>query len=596
MQAASNEKIIKNSKESTGPILCRRCGAQVPSGSRFCNMCGVMLQRRLPHVIRQYPPMREAAPATARQVPAKGMPAKTVLEPAGTSHPRQSPSDPNVSTHLKRALEIIQGHQSIPAFSRDIIEIMGMGNDEASLRHLTNTILRDYSITLAVIRVANSAYYNRSGKPICSVARAVTLMGIDAIKRLASGLLLLENYEKRPSGLKELLLLSMLTASHSRQLALRLRMKAAEEVYLCGMFRNLGEVLVAFYFGDLYERVLREIRDNKLTEPEACVKTMGFTYEDLGQTIASAWNLPGAISHAMDSSEPRSISMENEDAKVDAVVALSHELTNYVYRRPAEDTSQAIDHLVEKYGCIAGLSRQEVQKVLDGAVTETKDTFCAAGIPFDDLQLRRQFQLALDGNPDAHDAGMTALAAVTDGASLATMQQPACDEDLLARLVAEVKAAMEPGHELKLNEVLMMALEACHRGAGFDRVVFGLATPDRTCVRGRLGLGPSIDDVIEQLQIPLSGHEEPLSIALLTKRDLFVDEQHDHRYLDSKLVRRLGACCFGLYPVVVDNLVVGCLYFDRLTSASPPLQRILDMVGRLRDLLAEMIGRTRVHS
>ncbi len=428
------------------------------------------------------------------------------------------------------------------------------------------------------------------------MARAVTLMGIDAIKRLASGLLLLENYEKRPAGLKELLLLSMLTASHSRQLALRLKMKAAEEVYLCGMFRNLGEVLVAFYFSDLYEQILREIRDNKLAEHDACVKITGFTYEDLGQTIASAWNLPGSISHAMGPADTGSFSEGTEDAKVDAVVALSHELTNHVYRHPAEDTSQAIDRLLEKHGAVADLSRQEVQKVLDGAVTETRDTFCAAGIPLDHLQLRRQFQLALEGRPEANDAGMSTLAAVTGGASLATIQQPVCDEDLLVRLVAEVKSAMEPGHELSLNEVLMMALEACHRGAGFDRVVFCLASPDRAWVRGRLGLGPSIDDVIEQLQIPLSGREDPLTLALLTKQDLFINEQNDYRYQDSGLVRKLGASCFGLYPVVVDNLVVGCLYFDRLTTSAPPVQRILDMVGRLRSLLAELIARTRIHS
>ncbi len=444
MQVASNEKILKTGNESAGPIVCRRCGTHVPGGSRFCNMCGVMLQRRDPQVLHQNSRVRGTSPPMAREAPAKGVPSKVLsatvpLEPVAKPQSAHVAGNPNVSTHLKRALEIIQGHQSIPAFSRDIIAIMGMGNDEASLRHLTNTILRDYSITLAVIRVANSAYYNRSGKPICSVARAVTLMGIYAIKRLASGLLLLENYEKRPAGLKELLLLSMLTASQSRQLALRLRMKAAEEVYLCGMFRNLGEVLVAFYFSDLYEQILREIRDNELAEHEACVKIMGFTYED------------------------------------------------------------------------------------------------------------------------------------------------------------EVKSAMEPGHELSLNEVLMMALEACHRGAGFDRVVFCLASPDRASVRGRLGLGPSIDDVIEQLQIPLAGSEDPLTLALLTKRDLFANEQHDYRYQDSRLVLKLGASCFGLYPVVVDNLVVGCLYFDRLTVSSTPSQRILDMVARLRNLLAELIARARVH-
>ena len=61
-------------------------------------------------------------------------------------------------------------------------------------------------------------------------------------------------------------------------------------------------------------------------------------------------------------------------------------------------------------------------------------------------------------------------------------------------------------------------------------------------------------------------------------------------------MRALGACSFGLYPVVVENVVVGCLYFDRLAPNAPPSQKILDTLGQLRDVLAELIRRTRAHT
>jgi HD-like signal output (HDOD) protein len=478
-----------------------------------------------------------------------------------------------------------------------------MGNDEASFRHLTNTILHDYSLTLAVLRLANSAYYNRSGQPIASVARAVTMIGIEAIKRLAAGLMLLENYEKRDSGIKELLLLAMLTASHTRQSAMRMKLPDVEKAYLCGMFRNMGEILVALYFHEAYEKIQKLIHERKLTEREACMKVLDFTYEDLARTVGSSWNLPGTVLQAMGPADPLKYSEGTEDDKLRTLAAFSHELTVCVYRHPPADRNKALDNLIEKYNALPDLDHKVVKGLLDEAVTETKETFTTVGVPLNDLYLRRQHTVALTGEQAPKGSNGTTLATATESAGPAAAHappgepavggDPAGGGDLLSRLVAEVKTAMEPGHELKLNEVLMMAMEACHRGAQFDRVVFCLATPDRSMVRGRLGLGESIDEVIEQIQIPLSGQQEALTLALLTKRDLFIDLERDDRYQSSNLIRSLKATCFALYPVMVDNVIVGCLYCDRLKPNSFPPQAIFDTVGQLRDLLAELIRRTR---
>jgi HD-like signal output (HDOD) protein len=596
MQVVSADKTTKAKSESVGPTVCHRCRAEVPTGSRFCNMCGSSLPRktlpaiphRLPQIEAPRRVIKEPQPRPSGQEPSRGVEARP-------SHAA------NRSEGMDRILKIIQGRQNIPAFSQHIAEVMGMmGKDEASIRNMTNTIIRDYSLTLVVLRTANSAYYNRSGKPICSVARAVTLMGVEAIKSLAGGLMLLENFENHSASLKQLILLSMLTANHARQVATHLQMPKAEEIYLCGMFRNLGEILVACYIGEMYEKILLEINENKLTEREACLKVLQFPYEDLGRAVAESWMLPGSVTRAMESVDPITYGKQNDDEKLGTLVAFSHELTSFVYRRSAEDKEQALDLLLGKYKMVQDLSLEMIQQVLAEAVTETKGTFTTAGIPLDDLQLRNQLRLAMSRGGEQKDSGGplptgAAMAAKPEAASPIT-QEPGSDEDLLDQLLAEVKAAVEPGNEPKLNDVLMMALEACHRGARFDRVVFCLATPDRSMVRGRLGLGPDIDNVIKQLQIPLSGRQEPLTLALLTKRDVFIDAQHDDRYQDSQIIRKLGACCFGLFPVVVENVVVGCLYFDRLTPNFLPPQMILETLGHLRDVLAELIRRTRAHS
>jgi len=618
MATMSGDVAVKPKKEAPEPFVCAKCSAKVPAESRYCNMCGSALRTRMPRLNPSShnspsPPVktiRQAASGDSHEIPAAvtretaaGATRNDSHPPAQHSRPATRKDFPSSAQHggpLKRFLEIIQSHQDIPAFSLHIVGVMGLvGQDEASLRHLTNMILNDYSLTLAVLRLANSAYYNRSGKPVCSVARAITMMGIDAIKRVAGGLLLLENYEKHPAGLKELLLLSILTASHARQAALQIHLPDSEKAYLCGMFRNLGEILVALHFSSQYEEIQKEIHEHKLSEHDACLKIMEFSYEELGRAIAGSWGLPEPISHAMETQDPKNYREQSQDKKLLTLVAFSHDLTRSVYSHPPEERNKVIDVLLEKYSAIAGMNRQVLKDVIDGAATDAKDTFAAVGVPLTDLRIVHQGSPkgANSNGPRAsgNDGPATGDASI-DPILAETSKDPNPEGDLLSGLVAEVKAAVEPGHELKLNEVLMMALEACHRGAHFARVVFCLATPDRSCIRGRLGLGPDVDKAIESLQIPLSGQHEALTLDLLAKRDLFIDAQNDDRYRESPLVRALSPSCFGLYPIVVDGVVVGCLYFDRTTPDSVPPRAILDTIGYLRDMVADMIRRTRAHS
>jgi len=96
------------------------------------------------------------------------------------------------ATHLQVLAEIAK-QPDFPAFSTHIQEVMSAVEDEnASLRQLTDIVLRDYSLTLRVLRMANSVCYSRSGRTLVSVAHSITLLGTEAIRGLAGGVALFE--------------------------------------------------------------------------------------------------------------------------------------------------------------------------------------------------------------------------------------------------------------------------------------------------------------------------------------------------------------------------------------------------------------------
>jgi hypothetical protein len=311
--------------------------------------------------------------------------------------------------------------------------------------------------------------------------------------------------------------------------------------------------------------------------------------------MAAIWNFPESISRMMAESEPTAPRTGSQFG-VKAIVAFSRELTDTVYRFEPPDSRSAVGVLMEKYAHAIGLSPRILQEVMSSAITETKEMFSSVGIPLNHLHLHRLSRTGPFADNTEKSTGTqdgTHAAAEPAPCSKADAKLDGPEEGLLSRLVQEVRQAAESCARVQLNEIVMMVLEACHRGAGFDRVVLGLATPDRSMIRGRVGLGPDVDDVIDMLRIEAADPADPFATALSQRRDLFVDNTRPNAFQRSRPLQTLGLTCFALYPVVVGDLVVGCLYLDKLGTNEQPSHRTLETIGRLRDTLAETIARAR---
>src|SRR5262249_4000399 len=241
----------------------------------------------------------------------------------------------------------IQGQPNLPAFSHHLAELRNAtGSDTTTLNLLTNTVLKNVSLTAMVLRMANSIQYNPRGRAVLSVSRAVVMMGWDAIKNLALGVLVFEHFRNQSEKLKELVLLAMLTANHSRQIAIRSGLRGIEEAYLCGLFQNLGELVVACYLPNEYARILDGISRNQ-TEVEACEEVLEFRYEDLGKTLARRWNLPETVAVCMESPDFSLAVSDGERLRI--ISQFSHALSASVYRKSPSECKDALSALIKRY-------------------------------------------------------------------------------------------------------------------------------------------------------------------------------------------------------------------------------------------------------
>jgi HD-like signal output (HDOD) protein len=248
----------------------------------------------------------------------------------------------------------------VPAFSRVMRELMAsLGSDESSTPQLATLVLRDYALTTRVIRTANSAHYNRAGRPVQSATHAIMLLGARTVRELASGVLLFEQYRNRSPGLKELMLLSLLTASHARGAAEALGGADPESAHLCGMFRNLGEVLVAAHLPVEYAEVLRrQAARPGGTRPGRAVaarEVIGCTFENVGAVVARHWGMPDAVRLAMLATGAAG------EGRLVAYADFAHALTGAIYREEAGRSAGATAELVAGPGARLGRVARPVQ-------------------------------------------------------------------------------------------------------------------------------------------------------------------------------------------------------------------------------------------
>jgi len=465
-----------------------------------------------------------------------------------------------------------------PAFSQHIQKVLAAVDDnESTVNELTGLIMRDYSLSLKLLRAAN--FYNLSGRKILSISHAVIMIGTEGVRNLASSLLIFEHFYKKPAGVRELMMLSMLSANHVREIATRIPALRPEEAYLSGMVRNLGEILIGYYLPGPYARVLQRMAERKQTASAAALEILQFTFEDIGEAVIRYWGMPERVAACQ---HPQSVSIASRaspDSLLHQAVSLGHDITTAVYRMDPKAGADRLKLCLRGQNAWMPMGRKEIEEILKVGITDTQESFAAMGIPLDQLRLEAQTR--------------TAVAALEEaGSGEATEQFDAGPPDVvtLEQLTKEVCLLLDSSSEIDLNALILKVLEAIYRGAAFDRVIFAFLNEEGTAIEGRIGIGDNVDALVEKFRFRMSLSGGPVSLALLSKRTVIGDTQRDEA---NRIGRLFGCSYLCLYPVVVARQVVGCIFGESQESRLALTSGELQTLEELRDSLESAIARLR---
>jgi len=477
-----------------------------------------------------------------------------------------------------RLTRVMQGGE-LPALSHQLIEtITGSDDDTVSTQRLANVVLREYGLALSLVRTANSAHYRRGGRPTESATHAMMVIGLRQVRQLASGLLFFDHFQRRSPELKELMVLSLLTANHARGMALLQGHDAPEAAHLAGMFRNLGEVLTACYYHDDYQRVRSLIQDDGRSEASAIRMVFGFAYDDFGMEVAKEWGLPDTVAEGMRPADP-------SPSQFGSIIAFSHELTTTLYQTDSNSrVGPALDALLASYQGRLRLTRDEVSRVASDALAETREMLQSADGGQSAQSLR-------DLAAAARRAFGPRFAFADDFDAPTMLAEP--DVTQRKRLRGELIHAVDPASGATIGTMLTQAMEVILRGGPFDRVLTCFMTGDRTQLVARTGLGPDIEAVVASFSFPVTPRGGPVVSLTMQRQPLYLPTDRNMLTTEQRWANQQGVSQFGVFPVVVSGKVIGCLYCDRSGSGPAPDRATVRYITSVVDLVVDGIARRR---
>jgi HD-like signal output (HDOD) protein len=481
--------------------------------------------------------------------------------------------DPAISLRESRldscVARISQG-EGIPPFASHVKELLARTLDpDTVLSQMTGIVLKDLGLTSQLLRAANSSFYNRSSRPIISVSRAITLLGWDTVASLVGAVRFVEHFIRRSPGLRELMMLSLLTASHVRYAASAVGYPRPEDAYVCGLFRNLGEVLIARYYGREYADVLLAIETDHITEQAACLRVFGFDFDDLARRLAILWDMPRVVRLCLKAD--RTAATPEERCLV-SLATYGHELTSSLYRSASTNQFMYLRPVVTPAGTECLISQRDMKHIVDSAIGDTRQILVALSIPLASLQLDAQAEHARNMLEDAEPSSIRLGLAELDSA------------------VSGVAGRLDsPSFELSgyIKELLDILISRAH----FDRAIFALLSEDGNSIRGRLGSGNDANQGVERFRFSLTRYDPLLDASIRHKQDLWIDRKTDSRYERSSAITALDPSHFVVLPVIVDGVVAGALFADR--KKSQPSDDLRSRVDQIRLLIAAAIAKMR---
>ncbi len=192
--------------------------------------------------------------------------------------------------------EIRQNKQllSLPQVLSEILE--EVGREDFTSDSLATIILKDPSLTGNILRLANSAFYQRFNE-IKTVNQAISVLGVTTVKCLAlSTTVFHPDKIAGESGVepRDFFNYVLGIAAASEKIAQMIGYESPEEALIAGLLNDIGVMYFLHHYPREYRKIITR-DDNRQSLVDAEREVLGIDHCEVGSHLAETWKLPDYI-------------------------------------------------------------------------------------------------------------------------------------------------------------------------------------------------------------------------------------------------------------------------------------------------------------
>lgn len=463
----------------------------------------------------------------------------------------------------------------LPAMSHNVQELISLTQSSRSAAYeLSKVILKDYSLTNKVLQVVNSAYYSL-GRPVNSISKAVTILGFDAVRDLATAIALFEDFIKtgvEKEGISKILTRSFLSALQARDLAVEKNLKIVpEEAFICSLLHSLGKIVVCIYLPESFREIEEKVAEGMPEEAAARLVLEDLTFPQIGREVAAFWNLSEKVVACMETSPAEPKNTYDAIGYLQNITDFSNRLVEYVC------SEKDIEPLLVRYGELLSVGREEAVEMVNKSVEASEDISESIRFGLSKLKIRSRLRGIEEAMKDPDKAARQKLKKKAEeergeGGVAAGAAGEEDIQELDALPISQDKSVNDFIRDItetlmgpfNLNDFYVNLLEGLYRGIGFDRVILAVISvqPDRKVLVGRFGLGEIDPAGIARFEHDLAMADHVIPKALKGCKDMAVPPDTPGAFPEN-LKYFVKHRTVYLFPICIDDKPIGLIYLDR---------------------------------
>ncbi len=197
------------------------------------------------------------------------------------------------------ALIETQEFATLPPVAARVLKLLE--DDNIDIRDISKVIEADASLTLKLLRVANSPLY-ATRTEINSIQQAIITLGLNRLTNIVLGVSIFSRFlmssQKQAAGIMEKFWWhSSCTGIVAKSIATKIKRFYKENEFIGGLLHDIGKLAMLQFDSTKYIEVVRLIEEENMVDIDAEREIFGSDHVEVGEHIAKMWKLPAELTH-----------------------------------------------------------------------------------------------------------------------------------------------------------------------------------------------------------------------------------------------------------------------------------------------------------